>query len=101
MFKTLINIPMTSVTTSQFRENLAEIVNQVVKGQEVILVMGNKKIKLTNIQEPTQDGDPQTRHKNIKHIFTKIKDRKTSKDPIKTVQKPSEYLMQDYLNSEI
>jgi hypothetical protein len=94
---------MLTLTTTQFRQNLAEVFSKVLAGQEVELILGRgkkaKKIKLTN-QTNSQSGDDSiSKHSNIHKFISSpnFKNYKTDKIIMKT-EKVSKFLLDDKIN---
>lgn len=101
---------MTTYTTSQFRDHLADVFAQVVGGEEVVLVLGRgrraKKIKLTQLDTHTQKKSEsktafQSKHSNIQAVlqspeFQKFKPPKE----LMEAQNVEDFVMSDYLQSK-
>lgn len=99
---------MTAITTTEFRQNLSDVIAKVIAGQEVVLVLGRgkkaKKIRLSKLQDDTQKYAKKVtkiKHPHIQkfldsHDYKKFKPSKEILDS----QKLSDYAMDDYLKSK-
>lgn len=91
---------MLTLTTTQFRQNLAEVFSKVLAGQEVELILGRgkkaKKIMLTNPANNQLGGEENIKHSNIQKFINSpdFKNFQADKKIMKT-EKVSKFLLED------
>jgi hypothetical protein len=94
---------MLTLTTTQFRQNLAEVFGKVLAGQEVELILGRgkkaKKIMLTNPTTAQSVSDTSSKHSNIHKFISSpnFKNFETDKKIMKA-EKVSKFLLDNKLN---
>jgi hypothetical protein len=94
---------MLTLTTTQFRQNLAEVFSKVLAGQEVELILGRgkkaKKIKLTNQTNSQSGGDKISKHSNIQKFISSPNFKNFQADAkIMKTDEVSKFLLEDKIN---